>query len=113
MIKTYDSIKDENDNSINNLTKLFIIETDDEGGILKSRDGTSIIPVESGTMFIVDDWLIGQLDKVKFVDGSLSVKYGEELMPPVKSEKQLRIEELQRQMAELQAMPDEPANTEE
>ena len=113
MIKTYETIKDENDNSIYNLTKLFIIETGEQGEILKSRDGTSIIPVESGTLFIVDDWLIPQLDKVKFLDGVLSVKEGEELVEPVKSEKELQREELLRQIAELDAAEDEPVDIEE
>lgn len=107
MIKTYETIKDENDNSINNLTKLFIIETDEQGEILKSRDGTSIIPVESGALFIVDDWLIPQLDKVQFKDGVLSVKDGEEIIPPVKTERELQREELLKQLAELDSQPTE------
>ena len=107
MIKTYETIKDENDNSINNLTKLFIIETDEQGDILRSRDGTSIIPEESGAMFIVDDWLIPQLDKIQFIDGTLKVKEGEELVEPVKSEKEKQREELLRQLALLDADTEE------
>ena len=107
MIKTYETIKDENDNSINNLTKLFIIETDEQGEILRSRDGASIIPVESGAMFIVDDWLIPQLNKVIFKDGRLQVKEGEQLDEPVKSEKEKQREELLRQLALLDADTEE------
>ena len=103
MIKTYETIKDENDNTIFNLTKLFIIETDEQGEILRSRDGASIIPVESGAMFIVDDWLIPQLNKVIFKDGRLQVKEGEQLDEPVKSEKEKQREELLRQLALLDA----------
>ena len=60
-------------------------------------------------MFIVDDWIIPQLDKVLFVDGELKVKDGEEVVPPVKTERQLQIEKLQRQLAELESMPEDPA----
>lgn len=86
---------------------LFIIETDDSGSIIKRNTGIAFAPLTNGTMFIVDDWLIEQLDKIQFIDGVLSVKDGETLIPPVKTEKELMMEELQRQMAELQAMPDE------
>lgn len=57
----------------------------------------------------MDDWIIPQLDKILFVNGELKVKDGEEIVPPVKTEKQLRIEELQRQLAELESMPDKPS----
>ena len=113
MINIYEELKSSDGNVIPGRTKLFIVDSDNDGNITRSYDGTSIIPESNGTLFIVDDWLITQLEKVLFVDGELRIKDGEELVPPVKSEKELRIEELQRQMAELQAMPDEPANTEE
>lgn len=64
-------------------------------------------------MFIVDDWLIPQLDKVEFIDGSLSVKDGEELIPPAKTEKELQIEAIERQLAALKAELDEPVDIEE
>ena len=75
-------------------TKLFIVDSDNEGGIVRSYDGTSIIPENNGTLFIVDDWLIDQLDKVIFKDGTLQVKDGERLDEPVKSEKEKQREEL-------------------
>ena len=56
----------------------------------------------------MDDWIIPQLDKILFVNGELKVKDGEEIIPPVKTERQLQIEELQRRLAELESMPDEP-----
>ena len=89
-------------------TKLFIVDSDNEGGIVRSYDGTSIIPENNGTLFIVDDWIIPQLDKILFVNGELKVKDGEEIVPPVKTERQLQIEKLQRQLAELESMPDKP-----
>lgn len=113
MVNIYESIYDENLNIIPGRTKLFIKETLEDGAIGKHDYGIAVSPEQSGTMFIVDDWLIPQREKLLFIDGELSVKDGEELIPPVKSEKQLKMEELQRQMAELQAMPDEPVNTEE
>ena len=57
----------------------------------------------------MDDWIIPQLDKILFVNGELKVKDGEEIVPPVKTERQLQIEKLQRQLAELESMPEKPA----
>ena len=88
-------------------TKLFIVDSDNEGGIVRSYDGTSIIPENNGTIFIVDDWLIDQLDKVVFKDGTLKVKEGEQLDEPVKSEKEKQREELLRQLALLDADTEE------
>ena len=88
-------------------TKLFIVDSDNEGGIVRSYDGTSIIPENNGTIFIVDDWLIDQLDKVIFKDGTLQVKDGERLDEPVKSEKEKQREELLRQLALLDADTEE------
>lgn len=62
-------------------------------------------------MFI-DDWAINQINKTKFIDGELIVKDGERMIPPIKTDKEKMMEELQRQMAELQAMPDEPTDDE-
>ena len=88
-------------------TKLFIVDSDNEGEIVRSYDGTSIIPENNGTLFIVDDWLIPQLDKVVFKDGTLKVKEGEQLDEPVKSEKEKQREELLRQLALLDADTEE------
>lgn len=112
MIDIYDQLKTKFGDNITGRTKLFIVDVDDVGNIIKCYDGISIIPEVNGTLFIVDDWLIPQLDKVQFKDGTLSVKEGEELVPPVKSEKELKREELLRQIAELDAAEDEPADTE-
>lgn len=113
LIKIYENIRDDKHNIINGLTKIFIESTDDEGNIENYLHGTLVTPEGTGTMFIVDDWLIPQLDKVQFKDGALSVKDGEKLVPPVKSEKEKMIEEMERQLAALRAEPDEPTNTEE
>lgn len=113
MIHIYSSFRDVEGNSIKGRIKLFIRQTDEVGNIELFQSGIMVSPEENGTMVIVDDWLIPQIDKVQFKDGMLSVKNGEELIPPVKTEKELMMEELQRQMAELQAMPDEPVDIEE
>ena len=107
MIKVYNDIKDDKQNMIPGLTKLFIEDADDAGTILNYLHGPLIVPERSGTLLIVDDWLIDQLDKIQFVDGSLKVKEGEELIPPVKTEKELQREALLKQLAELDSQPTE------
>ena len=98
---------------VNGRTKLFIISADSDGSLSNYLHGTACVPESTGTMFIVDEWLIEQLNKIQFKDGTLSVKEGEELVPPVKTEKELKREELLRQIAELDAAEDEPSDIEE
>ena len=107
MIKVYNDIKDDKQNVIQGLTKLFIEDVDDAGTLLNYLHGPLIVPERSGTLLIVDDWLIEQLDKVQFIDGGLSVKNGEELIPPVKTEKELQREALLKQLADLDSQPSE------
>ena len=107
MIKVYDNLRNAEGGAILGRTKLFISKTDDDGTILSSQSGTLLTPEDSGTMFIVDDWLIDQLDKVIFKDGTLKVKEGEQLDEPVKSEKEKQREELLRQLALLDADTEE------
>ena len=114
MVNIYEELKDSDGNVLPGRTKFFIVETDENNNITRSYDGTSIIPESNGTLFIVDDWLIDQLDKVIFKDGTLQVKEGEQLDEPVKSEKEKQREELLRQLALLDAdteeVTDEPTN---
>ena len=107
MVKIYDSIKDEYGNVIDGVTKLFIVSTKPDNTVGKFISGIACVPEGNGTMFIVDDWLIDQLDKINFVDGTLKVKDGEELIPPVKTEKELQREALLKQLAELDSQPTE------
>lgn len=107
MIKVYENLRDENSNIVNGRTKLFIQEVNKDNEIISSQSGTLLTPEDSGTMFIVDDWLIDQLDKVQFKDGTLSVKEGVELEPPVKTERELQREALLKQLAELDSQPSE------
>lgn len=103
MVNIYENIKDENGIDDPKRVRLFITKTDEEGNINEFLSHNSAVPMTNGTMFIVDDWLIDQLDKVVFKDGTLQVKDGEQLDEPVKSEKQLMIEEMERQIALLKA----------
>lgn len=105
MINSYDNNIDEYGNLINNRTKLFIRKVNEKNEIEQSFSGTRYVPEGAGTLFIVDDWIIPQLDKILFVNGELKLKDGEEIVPPVKTERQLQIEKLQRQLAELESMP--------
>lgn len=107
MVNIYEEFRYENGLRVTGRTKLFIREVDDDGTILNPISGTAFVVEENGTQFIVDDWLIEQLDKVQFIDGVLSVKDGEELIPPVKSEKELQREALLKQLAELDSQPSE------
>lgn len=113
MVNIYTEFRDENGFVLAGRTKLFIIETLKDGSIHRSVSGLAYSVEENGTQFIVDEWLIDQLDKVQFIDGVLSVKNGEELIPPVKTDKELQIEAIERQLAALKAESDEPADTEE
>lgn len=112
MINVYESYKDSNGKSINDRTILFLrnSDIDDDGNISTYTSGPGVSADVSGRIFIVDDWLIDQIDKVQFIDGTLSVKDGEELIPPVKTEKELQIEAIERQLAALKAESDEEAN---
>ena len=107
MIEIYENIRDENGGIVPGRTKLFIVNTNEFGDIILSEHGTKLTPEGTGTMFIVDEWLIPQLDKVQFKDGLLSVKEGEELIPPVKTERELQREALLKQLAELDSQPTE------
>ena len=107
MIEIYESIRDEKGGIVPGRTKLFIVNSNEFGDIILSEHGTKLTPEGTGAMFIVDEWLIPQLDKVKFLDGVLSVKDGEELTAPVKTEKEIQREALLKQLAELDSQPAE------
>lgn len=105
MINIYNSLRDEKDALVPNRTILFIRkdEIDENGEFELYSYGLGVSLDGSGYSFIVDNWLIDQLDKVVFKDGTLQVKEGEQLDEPVKSEKELQREELLRQLALLDA----------
>lgn len=107
MVELYDDVRLSDGSIASGRTKLFIKETLNDGTISKCQTGSLLLPDGAGTIFIVDDWLIGQLHKVQFIEGTLKVKEGEELTPPVKTEKELQREALLKQLAELDSQPSE------
>lgn len=107
MVNIYRSIYEEGSNLINGRTKLFIKETLEDGSIGNHEYGIACTPSETGTLLIVDDWLIPQIHKIQFKDGELSVKESESLDPPAKSEKELQREALLKQLAELDSQSSE------
>ena len=107
MLELYDDVRLSDGSIASGRTKLFIKETLDDGTISNCQTGSLLLPDGAGTIFIVDDWLIDQLDKVQFIDGILSVKDDEELIPPVKTERELQREALLKQLAELDSQPSE------
>ena len=111
MVKIYDNIKDEHGIDDPKRVRLFITKVKDDGMINEFLSGNSAVPMTNGTMFIVDDWLIDQLDKVVFKDGTLQVKEGEQLDEPVKTVLEREEEELLKRLAELRAK--KTADTEE
>ena len=107
MVNIYDKLRDEHGELVNGRTKLFIKTVDSDGSISEFNHGIAFVTEENGTQFIVDDWLVEQIDKLQFVGGSLSVKKGKSLDPPAKSEKELQREALLKQLAELDSQPTE------
>lgn len=105
MVNVYEDLRDRTGNFISGRTKLFLKNSNPHGDIEEYLSGVACVPEGNGTMFIVDDWLIDQLDKIQFVDGTLKVKDGEKLIPPVKTEKELQREALLKQLAELDSQP--------
>ena len=103
MVNVYNSIRDENGNINRDRTKLFVLSTLEDGSIADYLDGYAVVPEDSGTLFIVDQWMIDQVDKLKLSEGQLVVKDGEAIEAPKKSEDELQEEELLRQLAELRA----------
>ena len=111
MVKIYDNIKDENGIDDPKRVRLFITKVEDDGTINEFLSGNSAVPMTNGTLFIVDGWLINQIDKVVFKDGALQVKDGEVLDEPVKTVLEREEEELLKRLAELRAK--KTADTEE
>ena len=107
MVNIYDRFKDDGGSRIPGRTKLFIMSTSEDGDIDRYISGVAFTSEENGTQFIVDDWLVGQIDKLQFVGGSLSVKKGESLDPPAKTDRELQREALLRQLALLDADTEE------
>ena len=107
MVNIYDSLRNENGDMVAGRTKLFVSAVKEDGTIENFLSGYAIVPEAQGTLFIIDDYVIEQIDKLQFIDGVLSVKDGETLIPPVKTERELQREALLKQLAELDSQPAE------
>lgn len=107
MVNIYDSLRNENGDMASGRTKLFILSTEEDGSIRDFLSGYAIVPESQGSLFITDEYVVEQIDKLQFKGGVLSVKDGEELIPPAKTEKELQREALLKQLAELDSQPTE------
>ena len=115
MVKTYNELRDENGITYKGRTRLFVrhSEINSEGEFGEFESGNATVFDASGYQFIIDDYVISQIDKLKIVDGNLVVREGEEIIPPTKTEKELQIEAIERQLAALKAEMDADINNEE
>lgn len=109
MVSIYEELYDEDGNTIPSRTKLFIpaSEIGEDGSFTHFQSGILVTPDKSGYFYIVDKWIIDQIEKLKIVNGKLEVKKNKELVEPVKSGKELKREALLKQLAELDSEPTE------
>lgn len=90
--------------------RIAFITVDEEGTILSSTVSKgAVLTDRTGYTLIVDDYVADQITKFIFIDGELVLQENEELHVPVKTEKELQIEAIERQLAALKAEPDEPS----
>ena len=109
MVSVYEELYDEDGNVIPSRTKLFVPakEVREDGSFITFQSGILVTPGTSGYFFIVDSWILNQVEKLVIVDGVLSERDGEEITPPPKSEKEIQREALLKQLAELDSQPSE------
>lgn len=109
MLNIYENIHDEEGNHITGRLKLIVLNIDiDKEGNFGQYELTNFGVINgTGHQFIVDDYIESQVHKLKVVGGELVVKDGETLTPPVKTEKELKIEEMERQLAALKTDTEE------
>lgn len=108
MINTYSTNKDEEGNIIPERTVLFIRDFDEEGNIQTFQSGNFFTPDTAGVLFIVDNYVINQIDKLLFKDGILSVKENEKILKPIMTPEEKRIVELEKEMAKLKRNLSDP-----
>lgn len=116
MVNIYDEIKDGNGLLITGRTKLYIkhSDVDAEGNFGQFERGTALVFDSSGYQFIVDSWIIPQIDKLKIDGGTLVVKEGEQLQERIKTPEEIRMEELEKELQMLKAKQNvQPVYTEE
>ena len=105
MVNVYEELYDEDGNSTPSRTKLFVPakEVNEDGSFTSFQSGILVTPSTSGYFYIVDSWILNQIEKLVIVEGVLSVRDGEKITPPPKSDKELKREELLKQLAELES----------
>ena len=116
MVNMYEELLDKDGNAISSRTKLFVPakEVKEDGSFISFQSGVLVTPDTSGYFFIVDSWILHQIEKLKIVGGMLFVKDGEQLQEPIKSPEELRMEELEKELQMLKAKQNiQPAFTEE
>lgn len=103
MVKIYDELVDENGFVIGDRTRLFIRhnDVDEEGNIITYVSGTSNIINAPGTQFIVDGNIISQIDKLKMVEGRLIEKPGKKVQERIKTPEEIKVEQMEREIAAL------------
>lgn len=101
MINLYDNVRDADGTRTRGRTMLFVDSHDVDGNITGYSYGHSIIPENSGNLFIIDDWVVSQIEKLSCADGRLNVKEGEELVAPVKTATGIERERLLAELAKL------------
>lgn len=112
MVKTYDELRDENGIIYQGRTRLFIrqSEVDSGGNFGEFEQGSASVFEASGYQFIVDDYVISQIDKLKVVDGNLVVRDGEVIQERIKTPTELKIEAMEREIQALRADADRQAD---
>lgn len=103
MVKTYDELLDNNGLIIGDRTRLFIRNKDieEDGTIKQFFSGSSFIVDEPGTQFIVDHYVINQIEKLQVVDGFLTVKDGVQIQERIMSPEEIRFAEIEKEMTLL------------
>lgn len=109
IIKTYNNLKDDNDNIIGNRKVLTVnLENiDSEGNFGNYTVSTVSFTTNPSVVLIVDGYITDQLDKtsLKIIDGKyeLILKDGEKFTYPIETEKEKQIRELKEQLAALES----------
>lgn len=104
-INIYSEFRDEDGNLIDGRTKLFVsaANVDENGDFQNFQSGLLASPITSGFFYIVDSWIIHQIEKLKIVGGVLTVKDGEQLQERIKTPEEVRMEELEKEIQILKA----------
>lgn len=108
-IKTYERIKDENDNLISGLKTLTVPFSSiyEDGSFETFTASTAVYADTPSVILIIDDNTLKKKKKTKLliVEGQyeLHLKDGEEFTYPIETEKEKQIRELKEQLAALEA----------